>query len=701
MRLQLKQRGRMELIEEDVEVVSNSGNRRLSVQFCAVCRTDAKMWRDGHRDLRLPRVLGHEMVCKDDDTGQLYVVWPGQVCGKCGYCRKGRENLCEQMQIIGFHSDGGFGSTVVVPENSLIPVTDTDNPAMLTFAEPIGCLLNCFSRLQPRTGEHALVIGGGVLGMLAAVLMRQRGCRVTVVEQNQQKLNRLEGFSSSLAIDLCKETMLADFDLAVNCCDSPAGFAQCITKLRKGGRLGFFSGLKKNDELDTNLLNIIHYKEIEVYGSYGPRLRDMVEAAAICISRAEQLSALVDGVISLDQVEPVLAEILNGGALKFIVALDGDRKSRLSHVIQISKNIKSYSREVSPMIQQLIEKITPTSAEFRAQAQHKVDFKTKPLGSLGRIEDLGVQMSVVQGNLLPEVKNPHMFVFAGDHGVVEEGVSAFPAKVTVQMVQNFLAGGAAINVFCRQYGINLHVIDMGVNGEFVAHPLLVDAKVAMGTENFAITRAMSREQAITAIEAGAKIFLDTYAKTPCNLVGMGEMGIGNTSSAAAIICAATGLTPMDIVGRGTGVDDRGLQRKREVIEKALHLHRPPATDGLELMSMVGGYELAGICGAVLAAAANGCVVVLDGIISTAAGLIAYLLCPNVKDYLISGHKSVEIGQRAALELMGLVPVVDLGFRLGEGTGAAITMNLVDLSCRMMREMASFEEAGVANKDETD
>jgi nicotinate-nucleotide--dimethylbenzimidazole phosphoribosyltransferase len=278
--------------------------------------------------------------------------------------------------------------------------------------------------------------------------------------------------------------------------------------------------------------------------------------------------------------------------------------------------------------------------------------------------------------------------------VVEEGVSAYPAKVTVQMVENFLKGGAAINVFCGQYNIDLSVVDMGVNSSFDAHPLLMQKKVDFGTRNFAITDAMSEDQAVRAILNGAQCFIEKQKEQPCTIVGLGEMGIGNTSSATAIICAATGLAVAEVIGRGTGVDDRGLQRKQEVLEKALMLHKPDGSNGLELLCKVGGYELGGICGAVLAAAANGCCVVLDGIISTAAGLLAYRICPEVKDYLVAGHKSVEVGQKAALDLMGLEPVLDLDFRLGEGTGAAITMNLADLACTMMREMASFEEAGV-------
>jgi nicotinate-nucleotide--dimethylbenzimidazole phosphoribosyltransferase len=305
-----------------------------------------------------------------------------------------------------------------------------------------------------------------------------------------------------------------------------------------------------------------------------------------------------------------------------------------------------------------------------------------------------VQLAVVSGSLEPRVDCRRLFVFAGDHGVVEEGVSAFPARVTVQMVENFLAGGAAINLFCRHYGIELAVVDIGVAGDFPDHPLLRRLKVARGTANFVLGPAMTRAEALAGIANGARAFLDAQVDGPCQLVGMGEMGIGNTTSATAIIAAVSGRPVAELVGRGTGVDDAGLRRKREVIERALALHRPPPGDSLALLSCLGGHELAGICGAVLAAASCRCPVVLDGIISTAAGLLAALLCPAVKEYLIAGHRSVERGQETALALLGLEPILDLDLRLGEGTGAAITMNLADLACRMMREMASFAEAGV-------
>lgn len=336
---------------------------------------------------------------------------------------------------------------------------------------------------------------------------------------------------------------------------------------------------------------------------------------------------------------------------------------------------------------------SPSEAILPA-ARKKIDFKTKPLGALGKIENLAVQLSVIQNSLTPSVKRKHMFVFAGDHGVTEEGVSAFPAKVTQQMVENFLAGGAAINIFCRQYDIDLAVIDMGVNGDFANHPLLIRKKVRKGTRNFVLENAMTKKETMQAIENGAQAFLERTAGSGCDLAGMGEMGIGNTTAASAIISCATSMQAVDVCGRGTGIDNKGLERKIEVIEKALAFHKPNPKDGFEILSKIGGFEIAGLCGAIMAAASTKTCVVLDGLISTAAGLIASLICPEIKGYLISGHASVEIGQQAALKIMGLTPVIDLDLRLGEGTGAAITMNLVDLACRTMREMASFEEAGV-------
>jgi len=253
---------------------------------------------------------------------------------------------------------------------------------------------------------------------------------------------------------------------------------------------------------------------------------------------------------------------------------------------------------------------------------------------------------------------------------------------------------AAFNVSLDSQQV-LTSLSLGRNGDFPDHPMLIRKKIARGTDNFAVQPAMGDAGAIKAIEQGARIIIEENNSRAWDIVGMGEMGIGNTTSATAIISAVSGLSPARLTGRGTGVDNSGLERKIEVIEKSLALHQPDPTNAIDLLAKIGGYELGGICGAVLAAASRKCCVVLDGVISTAAGLLAYLICPAIGDYLIAGHKSVEISQKTALKIMGLEPVIDLDMRLGEGTGAAIAINLVELSCRMMREMASFDDAGVS------
>ena len=702
MKLSLSQCGEMTLSANGRMPEPDGGFVVLRVDCCAICRTDAKMWRQGHRDLVLPRVLGHEIAATDEGTGQLYTVWPGQVCGSCRYCLEARENLCEEMRIIGFHSDGGFASHVSIPRASLIPVAEKIEPQLLTFAEPVACVLNCVELLAPKPSDRLLLYGGGVVGILAALVCRELSCRVTIIERSQEKISRIKPLCSQNGIELVKDTVAADFDTAINCCDSHIAFSLCISKLRKGGRLAFFSGLEKNEEIATNLLNLIHYKELAVFGSYGPRKEHMRKAVSFCARQPHNLDQLVEKIIEPQGVQAVLPHILSGNALKYIVDFSGmkGRGQATERPVPFQRQATGQAgQQISLFIAEIIAGIKPVSESIRSQAQKKIDLKTKPLRALGRIEKLAVRLSVVQGSIEPVVACRRIFVFAGDHGVAEEGVSAFPAKVTVQMVRNFLDGGAAINAFCRHYGIELAVVDMGVNGDFADHLLLMNKKVARGTANFAIEPAMSRENAIKAIENGALAFLEKNARERCDLVGMGEMGIGNSSSAAAIICAVSGLPAEQVIGRGTGVDDAGLARKREVLEKSLALHQPVADDALDILVKVGGYELAGICGAVLAAASQGCCIVLDGIISTAAGLLAYLLCPAVKEYLVAGHKSVEIGQQTALAIMGLEPVLDLEMRLGEGTGAAITMNLVDLACRMMREMATFEKAGVDGRSQ--
>jgi nicotinate-nucleotide--dimethylbenzimidazole phosphoribosyltransferase len=349
-------------------------------------------------------------------------------------------------------------------------------------------------------------------------------------------------------------------------------------------------------------------------------------------------------------------------------------------------------------INELIAGVQPPSGRLRTEAQRKIDHKTKPLGSLGRLEEVAVRLCQMQDRLDPVVARSSLVVFAGDHGVAREGVSAFPAEVTPQMVLNFLSGGAAINVLCRQKGIELRVADLGVDADFPDHPRLIKAKVRRGTRSFLKEPALTRDEVIAALEAGGRVFTDHVAMDHPNLVAVGEMGIGNSSAASALIAAACGLPAAQVTGRGTGVDDAGLARKVAVIDAALALHRPDPTDGIDLLAKLGGLEIAGIAGFTIAAARAKVPTVLDGLIATSGGLVAAILCPAVKDWLFSGHRSVEIGQARALEFLGLEPLVDLGLRLGEGTGAALAIHFIDAAARIMCEMASFESAGVSNRE---
>ncbi|MBM9511840.1 nicotinate-nucleotide--dimethylbenzimidazole phosphoribosyltransferase [Desulfogranum marinum] len=695
MKLSLLGPGKLQPEHVDIDSPCDSGNVRLKVCYCAICRTDAKMWEQGHRDLVLPRVLGHELVGIEAKSGDWYTVWPGQACGTCWYCEHDRENLCDAMRITGFHHDGGFADTVVVPKASLVPVPVIGSPHLYCFAEPVACIFNGFANLSIGRGSKVIIYGGGVLGLLAAVVARAMGAAPVVVERSAEKIAKAQPLIENTSIRICKETVESDFDCGINACDSSVAFSLCLTKLRKGGRLAYFSGVSKKEEIGFNLLNLIHYKELEVFGSYGPRREHVVKAVAFCASHQSQLAGLVEAIVFPETVPSLMPEVLSGRSFKYIIDFNqsvsvGQKPAPAA----VERTVRRPRTTVPAQLKLLVEKVRPVAEDMRRSAEKKIDLKTKPLGALGRIEPLAVALSVMQHSLQPAIQQRRMFVFAGDHGIVEEGVSAYPSKVTVQMVENFLAGGAAINVFCNFYDIDLTVVDMGVKGSFASHPLLIDKKVAAGTRNFAIEQAMSKDEALLSIDYGAQVIGPRREASKMEIIGLGEMGIGNTTAATAVISAVTGIAPAQLAGRGTGVDNEGLQRKIEILEKALSLHRPNPADGLEILSKVGGFELGGICGAVLAAAGNGSCVVLDGIISTAAGLLAYLLCPEVGGYLVAGHKSVEQGQQAALEFMGLEPVLDMNMRLGEGTGAAMTMHIAELAARVMCDMASFTEAGI-------
>lgn len=350
-----------------------------------------------------------------------------------------------------------------------------------------------------------------------------------------------------------------------------------------------------------------------------------------------------------------------------------------------------------PSIEGLIAQIRPLDQAAMEAARARHDTLTKPPGSLGLLEELGVRVAGITGEALPKINNKAVIVMAGDHGVVAEGVSAYPSEVTPQMVYNMLAGGAAINVLARHCGVRSVIVDMGVASEMGAHEDLIDKKIAPGTENLAKGPAMSRDQATQAILAGAEVF-DAEAAKGLDILATGDMGIGNTTPSAAIAVALSGVAAKDMVGRGTGVDDAGLQRKIAVVDAAVNLNQPDREDALDVLAKVGGYEIGGLAGAILAAVAARRPVVIDGFISTAAAMIAVSLAPQVRDYLFSAHCSQEHGHRAMLEWLGLKPLLEFDMRLGEGTGAVLAISIIEAACKVLSEMATFAEAGVSDRE---
>jgi nicotinate-nucleotide--dimethylbenzimidazole phosphoribosyltransferase len=349
------------------------------------------------------------------------------------------------------------------------------------------------------------------------------------------------------------------------------------------------------------------------------------------------------------------------------------------------------------MLQNVIGRIQGLDESAMAAARTRQNRLTKPAGSLGRLEELSIQLAGITGKEIPAIKDKVIITMAGDHGVVEEGVSAYPQEVTPQMVLNFLQGGAAINVLARHVGARMTIVDMGVAADLNPHPLLVSKKIACGTANMTKGRAMTREQAGQAILTGVEVVEAEIAKG-LDIVGTGDMGIGNTTPSAAIASALTGIEPGKIAGRGTGVDDDGLKRKINAIERALTLNKPDPQDGLDVLSKVGGFEIGGLAGVILGAAAHRKAVMVDGFISTAAAMIAMAIAPAVRPYLISAHRSQEHGHAQMLEWLGLKPLVDFDLRLGEGTGAALGISIAEAACKILAEMATFAEAGVSDKE---
>ncbi|MGJ0429221.1 nicotinate-nucleotide--dimethylbenzimidazole phosphoribosyltransferase [Methylobacter sp.] len=336
--------------------------------------------------------------------------------------------------------------------------------------------------------------------------------------------------------------------------------------------------------------------------------------------------------------------------------------------------------------------IAPLSPALRPALLHKIDQKTKPLGALGHLEALALQIGLIQNSLTPRLNKPCLIVFAGDHGVAEAGVSAYPQAVTAQMVANFLAGGAAISVFARQHGMELLVVDAGVNAELDSHPALIAAKIARGTRNFLTEPAMTDKQCLEALQAGADI-VSRQHKLGCNCIGFGEMGIGNTSSAALLMHVLTAVPLEHCVGRGTGLDDEQLRNKVSVLRQALERH-PNITEPLAVLATFGGFEIAMMTGAYLKAAELGMLIPVDGFIASSALLVAIRLHPQVLDYCVFSHVSREQGHQALLKHFNARALINLDLRLGEGSGIALAFPLLQSAVLMLNEMASFDEAGV-------
>ena len=353
---------------------------------------------------------------------------------------------------------------------------------------------------------------------------------------------------------------------------------------------------------------------------------------------------------------------------------------------------------MSELISNTIESIKPLDKEAMAKARARQDTLTKPPGSLGRLEELSVQLAGIQGKTMPQIKHKAIMVMAGDHGVVAEKIGNWPQEVTAQMVRNFLRGGAGINVIARQTGVRVIVVDMGVATDLKPDPNLLSKRIGCGTRNMALGPAMTVEQAVKAIEAGIEIATDETAKG-LDIIGTGDMGIGNTTASSAICAVVTGKPIAEVTGRGTGLTDEQLAHKVAVIERALAVSHPESAQPLEVLAKVGGFEIGGLVGVMLGAAAKRIPVVIDGFISGAAALIATALSPGLKDYLIAAHLSAEPGHRVLLEHLGLKPLLNLNMRLGEGTGAALGIFLAETATRILTEMATFAEAGVLEGDE--
>ena len=361
--------------------------------------------------------------------------------------------------------------------------------------------------------------------------------------------------------------------------------------------------------------------------------------------------------------------------------------------------VSTENRTETSLLKSTIEQIVPQDADARGQAKARLDQLTMPHWALGRLMDLSMDLAGMTRSMQPAVERKVVVTMAGDHGVTAEGVSKYPSEVTPQMVYNFVAGGAGINALARQSGASVVVVDMGVAGgldDLVAAGKIVSKRVAPGTQNMAAGPAMSRDEAIRSIEAGIEVAMELGSTT--DVFGTGEMGIGNTTPSSAIVAMLSGQSVAEVTGRGTGIDDEQFQAKVAVIEKCLNVNNPDASDPIDVLAKVGGFEIGGIAGLILGAASMKKPVIIDGFISTAGALIAQVLSPASADYMIAAHNSVEQGHKVALGMLGKKPLLDLEFRLGEGTGAALAMNIVEAAVRVLTDVATFEEAMVSEAE---
>lgn len=341
-----------------------------------------------------------------------------------------------------------------------------------------------------------------------------------------------------------------------------------------------------------------------------------------------------------------------------------------------------------------LDNISPLDANMQADLTQKINQKTKPLGALGKLETLALQIGQIQQTLTPQLNQPTILLFAADHGITQSNVSLYPQSVTAQMVLNFLQGGAAINIFAAQQQLSLRIIDAGVNHIFAPHASLINAKVAMGTANFLVTSAMTLEQCQQALSSGAT-FVKKEIDAGCNVVGFGEMGIGNTSSASVLMSVLCDISIEQCVGRGTGLDDSGLSHKTAILKQAIQYHALNATDTMQVLATFGGFEIAMMVGAILAAAEHKAVILIDGFIATAALLVAYKMQANVLGYCIFAHCSNEQAHHKLLTYLNVKPLLNLDLRLGEGTGVALAYPLVQAAVNFLNNMASFASAGVS------